>query len=361
MYFVTINNHIIKNWSLNFYVITFDIVTCCIFYVIDSNNYNNTDGVRLSLTKETMACIITFSNIAALPLVLLTIILSTSFDSLSKHSKPSDGDGKCELFGTFSLITQAILGFLCLSSLIAKRFYEYPIRRSWPVWFFDVSKQLIGALGVHIFNVLLSMGKSRDDDTNGFFQLLTNPGDEVDDDACDWYFLNIVLDCTIGVCILYFVFKYVNSFCQKRLKLTNIESGIYGDNPDHPSFRAYLKQLIIYCCCLLITKLLLYLFVEIFEQELLWITHNIILIWLLPYPDEFEIFIVMFIVPIVMNILQLILIDNFIQNQFTHDFNERLYDETDSVVAKEIENLMGLHKRMNGDNDNTNYGSNHEV
>ena len=43
-------------------------------------------------------------------------------------------------------MTQAILGMLCLSSLLIKRFYEYPIRRTWPVWIFDVSKQLIGAL-----------------------------------------------------------------------------------------------------------------------------------------------------------------------------------------------------------------------
>lgn len=310
-----------------------------------------------------MTCIISYSNIAALPLILISIILSTSFDSLSKHSKPvEDGNSKCELFGTFSLITQAILGFLCLSSLIAKRFNEFPIRRSWPVWFFDVSKQLIGALGVHIFNVLLSIAKSHNDDDDKVFQAPVPPGDEVDDDPCDWYFLNIMLDCTIGVCILYFTFKYVNLICKKKLKMTNIESGIYGDDPDHPSVRAYLKQLAIYFFCLLITKLVLYIFVEIFEQELLWITHNIILIWLVPYPDEFEIFIVMFVVPIVMNILQLILIDNFIQNQFTHNINERLYDESESVVAKEIENLMP--RRLNGgdgENRNANYGSNQQV
>ena len=294
-----------------------------------------------------MGCLIEYEGILSLPLVVVAALLSTSFDVLSKPPLLAPEGGKCELIGTFSLITQGLLGVLCLSSLIAKRAYEYPMRRTWPVWMFDVSKQLIGALGVHVFNVLLSILKTRDDDgmmlrsgTNG-----PNPGDEVDDDPCDWYFLNIVLDCTIGVCVLYVVFKYVNLFCKNYLKMTNIESGEYGGDLNRPSFRAYFKQLAIYFISLMITKFILYGLVECFEQELIWLTHNIILIWLTPYPDEFEIFIVMFVVPIVMNCLQLILIDNFIQNQFTHNINEMLHDETDSVVAKEIEQIMSGQKR----------------
>lgn len=285
-----------------------------------------------------MGCFSANNNIIALPLLLVAIITQ------NKHKAPTDDDSsKCELFGTFSLITQGILGFLCISSLIAKRFYEFPIRRPWLVWFFDVSKQLIGAFGVHVFNVMLSLAPKNDDDLK---PIVPPPDEIIDDDPCDWYFLNIMLDCTIGVCILYFIFKYVNLFCKKYLKLTNIESGNYGDQT--PSIKAYLKQLAIYSVSLIITKLSLYLLVKCFEQELLWITHNIILIWFVPYPPEFEIFIVMFVVPIVMNILQLILIDNFIQNQSTLNINQRLFGESDSVVAKETQ---GLRNRVHREND----------
>lgn len=275
-------------------------------------------------------------------------------------------DGKCELIGTFSLFTQAVLGVLCVSSLLAKRyFYEYPIRRTWPVWCFDVSKQLIGAFGVHIFNVILSMLKTapefvlmmrrnRNGGSNG-----GNGGDgggdggdddndtSDNDDPCDWYFLSIVLDCTIGVYILYLVFKSMNYILKHYFRATQINSGEYG-NVNHPSFRAFAKQLAVYFSSLMITKIILYGIVEIFERQLLWITSHILLAWLDEYPDEFEIFMVMFIIPIVMNCLQLILIDNFIRNQMWVDGNKLLslrfpkWDlESASVRKREIDEIIG--------------------
>lgn len=263
----------------------------------------------------------------------LSLIFPVSFYSnyIDKHDN-SNNDGKCELIGTFSLFTQAFLGFLCLSSLIVKRSYEYPLRRTWPVWSFDVSKQLIGALGVHVFNVLLSILK-----TSGADKALdVNHDEDVSDDPCDWYFLNIVLDCTIGVYVLYLVFKGVNKICRDYLHFTQIESGQYGPDPHKPSFRAFMKQLFVYFSSLMITKFILYGFVECFETQLLWTTSHVLLIWLDEYPDEFEIFVVMFIVPIFMNCLQLILIDNFIQNQVMHNFNIRMHQHPSENTTSSI-------------------------
>lgn len=274
----------------------------------------------------------------------------------------SDDDNKCELIGTFSLLTQAFLGFLCLSSLIVKRFYEYPIRRTWPVWAFDVSKQLIGATGVHIVNVFLSIIKSRDKsiplkifDSNDD----NDDNDDGTDDPCDWYFLNIVFDCTIGVFVLYLVFKGVNRVCRDYFKVTQIESGQYGSNPNKPSFRAFMKQLTVYFSCLMITKLIVYAFMEYFEGPLLWTTSHILLIWLDEYPDEFEIFVVMFVVPVVMNCLQLILIDNFIQNQVMHKVNimsheshqehVSIVDDNDDSIREDTNTLLEEERELNQD------------
>ncbi|KAJ9109583.1 hypothetical protein QFC19_002022 [Naganishia cerealis] len=173
---------------------------------------------------------------------------------------------------------------------------------------------------VHVFNVLLSIIKT----LPGMFTIFIrkNPPED-EDDPCDWYFLNIVFDCTIGVYILYLVFQGVNKVATKYLHITHIESGEYGPDPRRPSFRAYAKQLGIYFLSLMITKFILYGIVECFETQLLWITSHVLLVWLDEYPDEFEIFVVMFIVPIVLNCLQLILIDNFIQDQAIHRTNER--------------------------------------
>lgn len=258
------------------------------------------------------------NQIANIPIVLLSLVLPISFNTSSKlPHKPDDG-GKCELVGTFSLLTQAFLGLICLSSLILKRSYEHPLRRSWSVWSFDVLKQLIGALGVHVFNVFLSILKTRDTP-----QAYDTPDEVGSDDPCDWYFLSIMLDCTIGVYVLYLVFKGLNKICRDYFKMTLIESGKYGPDPNKPSTTSYLKQLSIYFTSLMITKFILYALVECFETELLWFTSHVILLWLDEYPDELEIFVVMFIVPIVMNCLQLILVDNIIQNQSFMQSNKK--------------------------------------
>lgn len=212
----------------------------------------------------------------------------------------------CELVGTFSLLTQAALGVLCLSSLIVKRYYEVN-RRNWKVWVFDVSKQLFGALGVHVFNVILSIIKSKAD----LLVMFKNN----DDDPCNWYFLTIMFDCTIGVYIFWLMFRLVNYICVKYFQVTEITSGEYGD-VDRPSVVAYLKQLGIYFVSLMITKVILYFCINVFAAQLLWVTEHILLGWLDDYPGEFEIVVVMFIVPIIMNVLQLVLVDNIIKNRW---------------------------------------------
>lgn len=249
----------------------------------------------------------------------LSLLVVTLF--IKSPTKPSDDDdGKCELVGTFSLLTQALLGLLCMLSLIIKRFYEYPVRRSWQIWFFDVSKQVIGAFGVHVFNLLLSIMKTQPN------VLATSDDCDYDGclaDPCDWYFLSIVLDCTIGVYVLYVVFSWVSWVCKEYLHITQIDSGQYGSDVHKPSVKAYFKQLAVYFGSLIITKFILYEILECFESQLLWFTSHVLLVWLNDYPNEFEIFVVMFIVPIFMNCLQLVLVDSFIQNQVLHEANVR--------------------------------------
>ncbi|KAI5952001.1 hypothetical protein KGF54_005076 [Candida jiufengensis] len=298
-----------------------------------------------------------------------TLLHSTNYN----NNNPSNGDNnsnKCELIGTFSLLTQALLGLLCLSSLILKRFYEYPIRRTWPVWIFDVSKQLIGALGVHIFNIILSVLKTAPEilvkikEQNGDDN---NNNDTDEDNACDWYFLNMVLDCTIGVYILYLVFTSLNYICQNYFNITQIKSGEYG-NINKPSFKAWFKQLIIYFTSLMITKIILYLFVEIFEIQLIWITSHILLSWLDEFSNEFEIFIVMFIIPILLNCLQLILIDNFLKNKIWFNSNKLLKlkypnfdNDSESTRRREINNILDDEERIENQGNNSSDSENNDL
>ena len=92
-------------------------------------------------------------------------------------------ENKCEMFGGFGFLIQGILGAAAFSILILKRYIEKP-RRPWKIWFYDVAKQIISAVALHLFNLIISAVLS---------------SDERDADACIWYFVTVVLGCLLGL------------------------------------------------------------------------------------------------------------------------------------------------------------------
>lgn len=155
---------------------------------------------------------------------------------------PSDSDGpQCELLGPLALCIQASLGGLAILSLAVKRSYENP-PRPWWIWFFDVSKQVFGALGLHTINLILSILSSHSDEP------------DVDNNPCNWYFLNLLLDTTLGVPILWF-FLYIIHMTAFRMGVTEIISGQYGDPP---RWSAFFKQAGLYLLGMMCMKSVLY-------------------------------------------------------------------------------------------------------
>ncbi|GFO12720.1 store-operated calcium entry regulator stimate [Plakobranchus ocellatus] len=62
-----------------------------------------------------------------------------------------------DLRGLLGLFVQALLAFLAFTSLIIKRYCEPKhSRRPWIIWFFDTSKQGVGAAVLHFANLFLS-------------------------------------------------------------------------------------------------------------------------------------------------------------------------------------------------------------
>lgn len=111
--------------------------------------------------------------------------------------KPQDPDapaesGQCKLLGPFALFVQAGLGMLALLSLVFKRYRERP-RRPVKVWFFDVSKQVVGAVMVHFVNLLMSElpGSAKFDlETQAEAVGTTGQGPN----PCSFYLINIAVD-----------------------------------------------------------------------------------------------------------------------------------------------------------------------
>lgn len=120
--------------------------------------------------------------------------------------------GDCQLVGPFSLVVQCVLGVLALSALVYKRQLERPKRPS-KVWFFDVSKQVLGSFLIHMTNLVASAfiaGEIMPGYLSGFAMLATRMVQlprSVDvvgavsarppPNPCSYYLLNLGIDVRI--------------------------------------------------------------------------------------------------------------------------------------------------------------------
>ena len=122
------------------------------------------------------------------------VALSTMISALATIAVASDAasgtgaeSGQCELLGSFSLFIQGALGALALLSLVYKRWREKP-RRPWKIWGFDVSKQVVGSVLLHIANLLMSMLSS------GELSKTPKSDPEFKANPCSFYLLNLAID-----------------------------------------------------------------------------------------------------------------------------------------------------------------------
>ena len=134
---------------------------------------------------------------------------SAVVDAAKKHDKPED-NGKCELLGPFAILVQGSLGILALLSLVFKRWRERP-QRPVKIWAFDVSKQVVGSVLVHIANLMMSLLSSGElsvavttdvvarsmtslDGLSGLIRRAVETQDKYKPNPCSFYLLNLAID-----------------------------------------------------------------------------------------------------------------------------------------------------------------------
>lgn len=195
---------------------------------------------------------------------------------------------KCELLDSFAIIVQGFMAMAAASSLFYKRHRERP-KRPLVIWALDTSKQAISASMIHFANILISY--------------ITGSHAKVEN-ACVHYFLNILLDTTVGVGILYVFLNAVHS-AARHYGITEIESGVYGTPP---RFSAWFKQLLLFLFAWFGVKLVVV--IALIALPFLATLAELLLLPLQYTGDtRLQVVFVMMLFPLIMNIVQAWLID----------------------------------------------------
>lgn len=191
-------------------------------------------------------------------------------------------DALTDTYGWFLQFLLAVLAFTCL---IGKRFCEPRYaRRAWLIWFYDTSKQGLGALIIHMANVWLSP------------HLTGNP--------CTWYIVNFMLDSTLGLLIIWVGIRLAQYFARTR-DIPLINFGEYGKPP---SALAWLCQCVLYAAMAVLVKAGLALLLRLPPLARVLATAR-----LSPVSDpRVELAVVMLIIPFFVNILIFWVTDNFL-------------------------------------------------
>ncbi|GAA5872498.1 hypothetical protein JCM1840_006078 [Sporobolomyces johnsonii] len=233
----------------------------------------------------------------------------------------------CRLLGPVALVVQGVMGAIVLAALVAKRMREKP-RRKWKIWLADVGKQVLGQAFVHASNVAISA-------------LIAN---HRSDNPCSLYALNILIDTTLGVLLLYFLLHYSTGLMQRFHPL--YQTGFYG-SPF--SFTLWGEQAAVYIACLAVMKIVvLVIFVVLPGLEdgmswmLSWFTSN-----------EAQVVVVMLLLPLVMNLFQFLMVDSIIKSKDPSSPMANLESDEEALRRGFLEDGDTLSDDDDDDNDRT--------
>ena len=262
----------------------------------------------------------------------------------------SDNSGeksaKCEMFGGFGFLIQAILGAAAFSILIVKRYIEKP-RRPWKIWFYDVAKQIISSVALHLFNLIISAILS---------------SDENDADACVWYFVTVFLDCTLGAFLSY-IFMWLTDGIANSSDWIFLKTGLYyeeikiGNKKNYKLiWKKYLSQLGVWLTITLIVKIILLIMLKICKLFLV----NLGTFFLSPFSNaKIRLVMVMIIFPVILNALYFWVVDNILKLKESDKGEISLNkEEKENKVNIELNQLKD--KNYNGTSSSTDIKNNKE-
>jgi len=205
--------------------------------------------------------------------------------------------GDCALMpkGGFGIFVQGLLFLVSIGVLVLK-FKKEGQERTLREFMLDSSKQLFGAGWIHFANM-------------GCAMML---GSGMNGNGCEWYWVNIVMDCTLGVYVEYHLLHLVTYVLESVTGNTgDFRTGEYKDEKGNFHAEKYVKQLMAWALVVTGMKFIMVFFMVLFSSFFMAIARTI----LAPVKNNprTELIVVMIITPCFMNALQFWLTDNFIK------------------------------------------------
>lgn len=202
----------------------------------------------------------------------------------------------CTLFpGLFGAAVQCLLFLTSATVLVLKKLREKS-DRTWRVFMLDSSKQVLGAGFVHVLNMVLS----------------TILGNDMEGDACDWYWMHIMLDTTLGVFLEYlWLLALIKLLVRLTGDMSSFRFGEYTDAAGRVDRIIYAKQLGVWLSCIIGMKLIVVTLLVFFLNEFVFVARMFLLA--VSWNTHLKLICVMLVTPCCMNSIQFWLTDNFIQ------------------------------------------------
>ncbi|KAI9090518.1 vacuolar membrane protein-domain-containing protein [Phlyctochytrium arcticum] len=216
-----------------------------------------------------------------------------TFEGFTLADTEPGEESQCKLIDGFAIAVQVLMASVALGSLIVKRQREHP-RRPFIIWAMDTSKQAVAAGMVHFANIALAYIADSDESSN----------------PCVWYSLNILLDTTLGVGVLALLLTAFHR-AANHIGISDMQSGQYGDPP---RFSAWFRQLILFLTAWFFVKVFVVLLLKVFPflaTMAAWVLDPLAR----DGDTKLQTVVVMFIFPLIMNVVQAWLIDMVIKGK----------------------------------------------
>lgn len=230
------------------------------------------------------------------------------------------------LAGTVGKAMQMVL-FACSCAALIFKYRRDSGGRSWLEFLMDSSKQLGGAGWIHVLNLALAE----------HMESQHKAGDE-----CTWYWLNIVLDCTIGVAIEYVLLSLLTTLVQSQMpdQAEDFESGQYKSKDGAFLPAKYFKQISLWLVVVSLMKVSMWIVMTIFSGVLTALATAI----LTPVSSNatVKLFVVMILTPVCFNMFQFWMVDNFIKKKGAGNDSSVMDVELDGSMRTRIQHESGI-------------------